>query len=160
MRDFKTSYRMPYSAEEMFALAADIQRYPEFVPLCEKAIIHGRKPLPSNRESVDASLIVGYEKLHLHETFRSDVTLDPEHLHITSISTTGPVKQLQADWTFVPLGDMASRIDFKVAYQMRSMPLQILMSVMFDKAFGKIAHAFKTRADAVYGQSAPETAKA
>ncbi|WP_137392076.1 type II toxin-antitoxin system RatA family toxin [Rhodoligotrophos defluvii] len=153
MRDFKTSYRMPYSADQMFALAADIGSYPEFVPLCEKAVIHSRAPLADGREALKASLVVGYEKLHLNETFVSDVTLDPARGHIQSISNTGPVKQLQADWHFVPLSESASRIDFNLTYQMRSFTLQMLMSVMFDKAFQRIVHAFRDRADHIYGNT-------
>ncbi|WP_342642293.1 type II toxin-antitoxin system RatA family toxin [Rhodoligotrophos ferricapiens] len=151
MRHFKTSYRMPYSADHMFALAADIESYPEFVPLCEKAVIHSRAPLGEGREILRASLSVGYEKLHLNETFLSDVTLDPDRGHIRSVSSTGPVKQLEADWLFVPLTETASRIDFNLSYQMRSMALQMLMSMMFDKAFQRIAHAFRSRADQIYG---------
>lgn len=151
MRNFETSYRMPYSADRMFALAADISSYPEFVPLCEKAIIHSHEVLEDGRELVQASLIVGYEKLHLNETFVSTVTLDRQRGHILSLSSTGPVKRLQADWSFVPLNDTSSRIDFKVSYQMRSTTLQMLMSMMFEKAFQRIAQAFRTRADHVYG---------
>lgn len=151
MPDFKTSYRMPYSADRMFALAADIASYSEFVPLCERAIVHSRQPLGDGREAVQASLVVGYEKLHLNETFVSDVTLDPARGHIRSVSATGPVKKLEADWNFVALTENASRIDFTVSYQMRSFALQMLMSMMFDKAFQKIAQAFRARADEVYG---------
>jgi len=142
---------MPYSADKMFALAADIASYPEFVPLCEKAIIHSHDVLDDGRELLQASLIVGYEKLHLNETFVSDVTIDRHVGHIRSVSNEGPVRHLQADWTFVALNETSSRIDFKVAYQMRSSTLQMLMSMMFDKAFQRIAQAFRSRADQVYG---------
>jgi coenzyme Q-binding protein COQ10 len=151
MPEFATSYRMPYSADKMFALAADIASYPEFVPLCEKAIIHSHDVLDDGRELVQASLLVGYEKLHLNETFLSEVTIDPHRGHIRSISNTGPVKKLQADWTFVALNETSSRIDFRISYQMRSTTLQMVMSMMFDKAFQRIAQAFRSRAEQIYG---------
>lgn len=151
MRDFHTTYRMPYGAEEMFALAADIENYPKFVPLCEKATVHSRTALEDGRETLRASLVVGYARLGVHETFVSDVTLDPRRRHIHVLSDRGPVRHLEANWYFHDLDDGSSKIEFRISYRMRHMPLQIIVGMMFDKAFEKIANAFRARANALYG---------
>ncbi len=152
MRNFHTTYRMPYGADEMFALAADIETYPEFVPLCEKATVHSRSDEGEGREFLEASLVVGYAQLGIHETFVSDVTLDPADRHIHVFSNKGPVKHLETNWYFHDLDDGSSEIEFAVTYRMRHMPLQLVVGMMFEKAFEKIANAFRARANALYGE--------
>lgn len=137
----------------MFALAADIENYPRFVPLCESAVIHERKSLGDGREAVTASLVVAYDKLRLRETFLSDVVLDRKGFSIQAISNSGPVKYLETDWLFHDLPNgRGCRISFAVHYRMRSGALQVLMGMMFDRAFEKIARAFRERAVYIYAE--------
>ena len=77
MPEFRTTRRVAHSAEEMFDLVADVERYPEFVPFCERLTVRGRKS-EGGREMLVADMTIGYKLVR--ETFTSKVTLDREAL--------------------------------------------------------------------------------
>ncbi len=154
MRRFHTTATMPYAAEAMFALAGDIERYPLFVPLCWNAAVWGCKTDDGDRKRLMASLEVGYPRFGLCETFVNSVTLDHRKRHIHAFSDRGPVKHLATDWFFRDLTAGWCEIDFTIVYKMRSVALQLVVAMMFEKAFDKIITAFRVRADAVYGARA------
>ena len=63
----------------------------------------------------------------------------------------GPFRHLDNDWKFIPAGDGACDIEFYIAYEFNSRPLELMMGAVFEKAFGKFAEAFEERANEVYG---------
>jgi coenzyme Q-binding protein COQ10 len=146
---FQTSRRVSHSAANMFALVADVERYPEFVPLCESLRVVSRRP-EGGREIVTAAMTVAYKLLR--ETFTSRVVLEPEARQITVNYIDGPFRYLENVWTFRPLGDDACEVGFSLSYEFKSRMLQTLMGAVFDRAFRKFADAFEARADAVYGR--------
>jgi coenzyme Q-binding protein COQ10 len=152
MPEFQTSRRVRHSAADMFALVADVERYPEFVPLCESLKVRRRV---SSGEGVDvlmANMTVAYK--FLRETFASRVTLDRPRLSITVEYLDGPFSKLDNRWQFKPLGENACEVQFFIAYEFRSRALAMLMGAMFDAAFRRFAEAFERRADEVYGTRA------
>src|ERR1700755_1954742 len=60
--------------DEMFALVADVERYPEFVPLCQALKIRQRRQNPDGTETIVADMTVSFKLVK--ETFTSEVTLD------------------------------------------------------------------------------------
>ena len=44
MPQFSTTHRVRHSAADMFDLIADVERYPEFVPLCRLLTVRKRIP--------------------------------------------------------------------------------------------------------------------
>ncbi|WP_436641707.1 type II toxin-antitoxin system RatA family toxin [Microbaculum sp. FT89] len=149
MRTFKTRHKVAHSAEDMFALVADVERYPAFVPLCEALKVRSRAVKDGNTVLV-ADMTAAYK--FFRETFTSRVTLDPDHQTILVEYLSGPFKHLENRWRFAPLGEGASEIDFYLEYEFRSRTLQTLMGAMFDAAFSRFAEAFEKRADVVYGK--------
>jgi coenzyme Q-binding protein COQ10 len=149
MRTFKTRRKVAHSAEDMFALVADVGRYPEFVPLCEALKVRGRSEKDGQTVLV-ADMTASYKMFR--ETFTSRVTLDPENLQILVEYLDGPFKHLENRWRFEPLGEDSSEIDFYLEYEFRRRSLQLLMGAMFDAAFSRFAEAFEHRADVVYGR--------
>jgi coenzyme Q-binding protein COQ10 len=149
MQQFQTKRRVAHSASEMFTLVADVERYPEFVPLCEALRVVGRRR-EGDVEIILASMTVAYKLIR--ETFISEVRLDPAAGEIRVAYKDGPFKSLDNHWTFRPLGEDASEIGFAIRYEFRSRMLQMLMGAMFDRAFRKFADAFEARADVVYGR--------
>ena len=148
MPHFTTERRVRHSADDMFTLVADVERYPEFVPLCEKLIIRGRQ-VDGPREILVADMTVAYKLIR--ETFTSRVTLERPTLAIRVDYLSGPFHHLENDWTFTAIGDRESIVRFAIEYEFRSRMLSMLMGSVFDKAFRKFAEAFEKRADAVYG---------
>jgi len=133
----------------MFALVADVERYPEFVPLCESLRVVGRRQEEA-RETITAAMTVAYKPLR--ETFTSRVMLEPAAQRIQVNYIDGPFRYLENIWTFRPLGETACEVGFSLSYEFKSRMLQAVMGAVFDRAFRKFADAFEARADAVYGR--------
>ena len=146
---FRDERRVRHKAEEMFDLVADVERYPEFVPLCRALKVRGRKPEADGRETLVADMTVGYKLIR--ETFTSRVTLDRPRLKVTVHYIDGPFSRLENIWTFKDeFEGEGSRVGFFIDYEFRSRTLSALMGSMFDMAFRKFAGAFERRADVVY----------
>ena len=150
MPSFRTVRRVRHTAGQMFDLVADVERYPEFVPLCQALRVRRRSQGPAGEDVLIADMEVGYRAIH--EKFASRVTLDQPHLKVLVEYVDGPFSHLENTWNFVDEGDGASRIEFFIAYDFRSRLLGALMGSMFDAAFRKFAQAFEARADVVYGK--------
>ena len=137
-------------AEQMFDLVADVERYPEFVPLCQALKIRQRKHNPDGTETIVADMTVSFKLVK--ETFTSEVTLDREHLKILVRYLKGPFSNLENRWTFEAKGEEVCDVGFFIAYEFKSKVLATLMGAMFDAAFGRFSAAFEKRADMVYGK--------
>jgi coenzyme Q-binding protein COQ10 len=133
----------------MFDLVADVERYPEFVPLCRALRVLRRVSEPEGIEIVVAEMTVAYKVVR--ERFTSRVTLDRPNLQILVEYLDGPFSRMQNRWTFNPTGDHTCEIEFFIDYEFRSRTLAVLMGAMFDAAFRRFAVAFEKRADEVYG---------
>ncbi len=138
---------MPYSAEQLFALVADVERYPEFLPWCIECQIDKRR---SNDELLYADLTIGYKMLR--EKFGSKVTLEkPNLVHVEYIS--GPMKHLSNHWKFIQEDDGSCTVDFYVDFEFKNRVLQNIIGVFFTEAMHKMVRAFEGRARELYGSS-------
>ena len=150
MPEFSTTRRVRHSAAEMFDLVADVERYPEFVPLCGALRVRSRTEEPEGVEIVVADMTVAFKLLH--ETFQSRVTLDRPNLQILVEYLKGPFSKMENRWEFHAVGDHVCDVKFFIVYEFRSRTLGMLMGTMFDAAFRKFSAAFERRADAIYGR--------
>jgi coenzyme Q-binding protein COQ10 len=150
MPQFSTKRRVRHSAAEMFDLVADVERYPEFVPLCRALTVRRRTPEGDGVEVVIADMTVAYKLLR--ESFRSKVTLDRPNLQILVEYLEGPFSHLENRWTFVATGEQVCEVEFFIDYEFRSRTLGLLMGAMFDAAFRRFAVAFERRADDIYAR--------
>ena len=148
MPQFTSKRRVRHAAADMFALVADVERYPEFVPLCRALTVRRRIPEPEGVEVVIADMTVAYKLVR--ETFTSRVTLDRPNLQILVEYLEGPFSHLENRWTFHPVGERECEVEFFISYEFRSRTLGLLMGAMFDVAFRRFAHAFEQRADRIY----------
>jgi coenzyme Q-binding protein COQ10 len=146
---FDTTRRVTHSPERMFALVADVEKYPEFLPLCEGLTVRRRDERDDGTELLVATMRVGYRAIH--ESFTSRVTLQPAANRILVEYIDGPFRHLENRWTFTPDGQGGCNIGFFITYEFASRTLGLLMGAMFDRAFRKFAEAFEERADAIYG---------
>ena len=148
MPQFRTLRRVRHSAGDMFDLVADIERYPEFVPLCQSMHVRKRTPGAEGIETVVADMTVAYKLIR--ETFTSRVTLDRPNLQIDVDYLSGPFSRMENRWDFHPAGERACEIEFFISYDFKSRVFAMLMGAMFDAAFRRFAEAFERRADKVY----------
>lgn len=151
MPKFHTQRRVAHMAANMFALVADMERYPEFVPLCQSVRILSRSEEAGSKVVV-SRMTVAYKLFQ--ESYTSRVRLRESELVIDVDYLDGPFRHMQNRWTFEPEGVAACVVGFYLDYEFRSLMLQALMGSVFDRAFRKFSSAFEARADAVYGRSA------
>jgi coenzyme Q-binding protein COQ10 len=150
MPSFRTKRRVNHAAAEMFALVADMERYPEFVPLCQRMRVRGRTQVSDGIEVATAIMTVAYKLIS--ETFTTRVTLDKPGLTIKVEYINGPFSILDNRWSFHPVTEQSCDVEFFIAYEFKSRMLGLVMGAMFDVAFRKFEHAFERRADVVYGK--------
>lgn len=150
MPRYRTIRRVRHSAEDMFALVADMEAYPHFVPLCTALRVRSRDRRDDGVEIVFADMEIGYRAIR--ERFTSRVTLDSARREILVEYVDGPFHHLRNRWRFKDLAEKRSEVEFFIDYEFRSRALGALMGAMFDEAFRKFAVAFERRADRVYGR--------
>src|ERR1043165_1307343 len=147
MPHYSTTRRVRHSATKMFDLVADMEKYPQFVPLCTALRVRSRKEKGEGVQVVVAEMTVAYKLIH--QTFVTRDTLDRPNMTILVEYLEGPFSRLQNRWIFHPTGDNSCEVEFYIDYEFRSLTLGVLMGAMFDTAFRKFATAFEQRADKV-----------
>jgi len=154
MPSFSNSRRVRHSPTDMFDLVADVEKYPAFVPLCERLRIKRRVEAGEGMSVLVADMTVAFGPLR--ETFTSRVTLNRPELVIGVDYLDGPFSRLDNTWRFVSAGE-GSEVRFFIDYEFRNRALALVMGSMFDTAFRRFSDAFVARADFVYGNSARAT---
>lgn len=148
MPKFEKLHPVPYSAEQMFDLVADAEKYPQFVPLCERLTVRSREER-DGRTIVVADMTVGYKAIR--ETFTSRVILNRAALKIDVKYLDGPFRRLDNAWSFEANSPCACTVRFLIDYEFSNRVFAMLMGGMIEAAFRKFTAAFEARARKVYG---------
>ena len=134
---------LPYTPEQMYALVADVEKYPQFLPWCV-----GVRIVSDGAEQITADLLIGFKMFR--ERFRSKVDLEPSTPRIDVAYVEGPMKYLENRWVFNP-HEKGCEIDFMVDFEFRSRLLRKAIEPLFSEAVRRMVAAFEKRADALYG---------
>ena len=134
---------LPYTAEQIFDLVADVDRYPEFLPWCIGARV--RRPEPN---VIDADLIIGFKMIR--ERYSSRVVLDRPNRIDVDYAEEGPFRHLENHWIFHPT-ETGCVVEFYLDFEFRSRMLQRLIGVLFQEAVRRMVGAFEARARNLYG---------
>jgi len=143
--------RLPYSAEQMYDLVADVGRYPQFLPWCAAARVKSVRPFRGAGgagEVMDADLVISFKVFR--ERFGSRVTLWPEDKSIDTEYIDGPFKYMKSTWRFQD-AEGGSDVSFFVDFEFRNAILQGVIGVVFNDAMQRIVRAFERRAKELYG---------
>ncbi len=138
---------LPYSAKQMYALVADVERYSEFLPWCSAARIRQRVQ-NGESEILDADLVISFKVFR--EKFGSRVTLWENMHKIDTEYLDGPFKYMQSNWSFSDT-DEGCDVEFFVDFEFKNAILQRIIGVVFNEAMQRIVRAFETRAAVLYG---------
>jgi coenzyme Q-binding protein COQ10 len=141
---------LPYGAQQMYDLVADVARYPEFLPWTAAARIRARH-LYEDHEVMEADLVISFKVFR--ERFGSRVVLRPQSRRIETEYIDGPFRHMRSSWAFadVPGG---CEVTFFVDFEFRNLILQKLIGVVFDEAMRRVVAAFERRAAELYGPGA------
>ena len=143
MPTFRTSRKVRHTAAEMFDLVADVERYPDFLPLCQSLKIRCDTPLEGDRRQLLADMRIGYKAVR--ESFVSRVTLDRPNLAILVEYVDGPFRRMENRWRFADDAAGASTVEFFLDYEFKSRMFGVLMGSVFDAAFRRFAESFEQR---------------
>ena len=141
---------LPYTAQQMYDLVADVGKYPEFLPWTAAARIRSDEQVEDHRV-MDADLVISFKVFR--ERFTSRVTLWPEDMKIDTEYLDGPFKYMLSNWRFEDTAN-GCKVHFHVDFEFRNRILQGIIGAVFNEAMLRIVKAFENRAEALYGQGA------
>lgn len=150
MKSVHKSVLLWHSAQDMFSLVTDVERYPQFLPWCDRAEVIER-----SAEGMTAK--VGLAMGGLRQSFTTRNAHDAgRRVHMQLVE--GPFSALDGTWEFTPLGDEgqpACKVEFRLSYGFDNAALSALIGPVFDRIAANLVDAFVKRAEAVYGESPP-----
>lgn len=141
--------KLPYSAQEMYDLVADVGSYPQFLPWNSAARIRDRRPIEGGGEVMEADLVISFKVFR--ESFGSRVTLWPDQHKIDTEYLDGPFRHMNSFWKFTDLPGGGCEVDFFVDFEFRNAILQGIIGMVFNDAMQRIVRAFERRAVQLYG---------
>ncbi|MEM9248352.1 MAG: type II toxin-antitoxin system RatA family toxin [Pseudomonadota bacterium] len=140
--------QLPYTADQMYALVADVDRYAEFIPWTAAARVRSRRP-SGEAVIMDADLIVSFKVFR--ERFGSRVTLFPDDKRIDTEYLDGPFRHMISKWSFRDVDTGGCEVNFFVDFEFKNRLLQGAAGLFFNDAMQRIVQAFEGRAEALYG---------
>lgn len=141
MKRQRVSHWLPYTDGQMFDLAADIERYPEFLPHWPRATIQRRE---GDILYVLQEIDLGIRQLR----FESRAVLDrPGQLRVTS--ETAPFRSMLIDWRFKPEGE-GSVTTLTIEIEMQSPLLEAVAGTLIRQLTRDVFDRFQQRAAMLY----------
>jgi coenzyme Q-binding protein COQ10 len=132
---------VPYTADLMYRIVSDIERYPEFLPW-----VLALRVLSREGNLLTAEMAVGYGPFR--EKYVSRITLDPGLHTIDVVAIKGPFRRLENHWGFTP-ENAGCLIDFAIQFEFANPLLQAAAAHSFEKVLLKMTDAFVARAAAL-----------
>ena len=141
---------LPYTAQQMYDLVADVGSYPDFLPWTAAARISSREDR-GDTEVLLADLVISFKVFR--ESFGSRVVLHPDERRIETEYLDGPFKKMVSTWGFEDV-DNGCNVHFFVDFEFKNRILQGIIGVVFNEAMQRVVRAFEDRAAALYGPAA------
>ncbi|GGE42961.1 type II toxin-antitoxin system RatA family toxin [Actibacterium pelagium] len=138
---------MPYTAQQMYDLVADVASYPKFLPWTAAARIRSTTPKGHGIEML-ADLVISFKVFR--ERFGSRVMLYPDVKRIDTEYLDGPFKYLKSNWSFEDAEGGGCNVSFFVDFEFKSRILQGVIGVVFNEAMQRVVRAFEDRAKELY----------
>ncbi|GLT15521.1 SRPBCC family protein [Vibrio algivorus] len=142
MPQVNRSALVSFSAQQMYDLVNDIEKYPEFLPGCS-----GSKLI----ESTDGALVasVDVSKAGIKKTFITSNTMEPGR-RIDLELVDGPFKSLTGFWRFTPLDDFACKIEFSLSFEFTNKLIEMAFGKVFNELTNNMVNSFTQRAKQKY----------
>lgn len=142
MNTVERSALVAYPAEHMYSLVEDIESYPLFLPWCSGTEVHER-----DETRTVATIYVDYRGLR--QQFTTENTKEPDR-KITIYLVRGPFKQLEGEWSFIPLAEDACKVQLRLTYKLANPLLERLGGPVFNYIANTFVDAFVSRAETVH----------
>lgn len=142
MARVEKSVLVAHPPERMFELVDRVEDYPIFLPWC------GGTELKLRDEGhTVATIHIAY--MGIRQSFTTEnQKVRPRTMRIKL--QEGPFAELEGDWQFLPLGEDACKVEFRLHYVFSSRILESLLTPVFSHITNTFVDAFVRRADEVY----------
>ncbi|MBY7649237.1 MAG: ubiquinone-binding protein [Candidatus Liberibacter europaeus] len=148
MHHFIADRIVVYTPQQMFDLVADVEKYPEFVPLCKKIVVHSHEK--QDRDVIIiASMKIGY--IGMHETFVTQVKMQKDKNRIVVQHVKYLFNFLENHWNFEETPSGGCIVRFSIKYELKNRLFDKILNKMFNNAFLSFAKEFEKRAKIIYG---------
>lgn len=137
---------VPYRPEQMYALVADVERYPSFLPWCRSASCR-----PAGEDAVIASIEMARGPLRKRFTTRNRL-YPPERIHLDLVD--GPFRRLTGDWRFIAREPDGCRVELLLEFEFGSRLLEAVVGPLFNEIANSLVDAFCRRAHQQYARAA------
>ena len=135
--------------DKLIEFVLDIEKYPEFIPFCERSKVYSRKE-DEDIITIIADLTIG--KGPFKDTYKSDVKFNKikDSIYVTNLD--GPLKHLENKWYFHE-ENKSTKVSFEVDFELKNEFLNIIMTKSFQFGLDKIADAFEKRAEDLFNNT-------
>lgn len=142
MARVEKSVLVAHPPERMFELVDRVEDYPKFLPWC------GGTELKTRDDTLTVATIhIAY--MGIRQSFTTENTKVASREMRIKLQD-GPFSELEGDWIFLPLGDEACKVEFRLQYAFSSHILERLLAPVFGHITNTFVDAFVHRADEVY----------
>ena len=142
---------LPYSAQQMYDLVADVASYPKFLPWTAAARVRS-VTREGDHDVMLADLVISFKVFR--ETFGSRVLLWQEPMRIETSYIDGPFRHMESRWDFKDV-EGGCEVTFFVDFEFRNPLLQGAAGMFFNEAMQRVVRAFERRAGELYGSAQP-----
>jgi ribosome-associated toxin RatA of RatAB toxin-antitoxin module len=138
------SLLIQHSAQRMYDLVTDVEKYPDFLPWCGGVEVFQNTP-----ELMEAKININFKgvKQYFHT---KNIQKAPTHIDMTFVS--GPFKKFEGGWIFTPLAEDACKIEFSLKYEFSNFVLDKLIGPVFHVIASTFVNSFVKRANDLYGE--------
>ena len=144
MTNIQTTKFVGYPWSDLFNLVLDVKSYPEFVPRCRAVRLLSHRMIEPGITIVVSRMTVGFSALEV--SYANRTTADTIGRQISVESLDGPLRFLNAVWSFEPRGEDHTQLHFSVDYEFSNPVLAVVASRVFGVMFSEILNAFERRA--------------
>ena len=131
-----------HTAEQMFDLINDVEKYPEFLPWCAKTEI-----VSQTENELVATLYLSKGGLKYNFTTRN--TLSRPNRMVLELEE-GPFSSLKGVWDFKPLSDEACKVSVNLQFEFSGKIAAFAMGKVFNQVATTLVDSFVQRAEQIY----------
>mgnify|MGYP006279464355 FL=1 len=144
MADVLKTVLIGQSAERMFDLVTDVEKYPEFLPWCGGVEIFRSEP-----GLMEAKIYIKFKGV---EQFFHTLNSQERPNFIDMVFVDGPFKKFHGRWEFKALRDDACKIEFRLSYEFSNFLMEKLIGPVFGMIASTFVNGFVKRAEVIYGE--------
>ena len=134
MTIISNSRLLPYKAEEVFNVVADIKRYPDILAYIDSITINKKE-----EEFIEATVKLSFGLWSIEYDCKIELYF---YNKITTVATRGPFKYLNAEWIFEQYSN-TTLVKYKLDFQLHSSILHLVASNFLARSLRSTIESFE-----------------